>query len=228
VDFTSAATHDLRAPLRGISDLVAWISEDLGPSPPETVKRNLDRVATRVDRMKRLIDDWLAYARAGHTAADLTDIDVAAMVGGILELLPRPSGFEIEIDIDPDAARLRATRVPLETALRNLIDNAIKHHDLPRGRIRISVREEDAHCVFAVTDDGPGIPFSAAEQVLAPFATMKDSDGPGVGIGLALTKQLLDLHGGRIEIRSNDAARGTTSRFWWPRLDGMVCDGSGK
>src|SRR5205814_5581169 len=84
-EFSYVASHDLRSPLRGIPDLVEWIQGDLGEQAPAEVTRNLGRVTQRIQRMERLIDDLLSYARAGRAATEFTPIDLDALVRGILE-----------------------------------------------------------------------------------------------------------------------------------------------
>jgi PAS domain S-box-containing protein len=217
-EFTSVASHDLRSPLRGIADLVAWIEGDLaGVAVPPEVFRNLGRVSQRIHRMERLIDDLLSYARAGRAATEYTLVDLEPMIRGILEIQPVPTRFSVELDIA--VAPFQATRTPLETALRNLIGNAVKHHDRAGGRIRVQAREDDSYCRIDVIDDGPGVPHASRERIFKLFQTLSATERGSSGIGLALTKRVVEVHGGRIEIESPvDAGRGTSFRFWWPRF----------
>ncbi|MEY2894274.1 MAG: hypothetical protein RJA98_4182 [Pseudomonadota bacterium] len=216
-EFTYVASHDLRSPLRGIADLVEWIEGDLGDNPPAEVVKNLARVSQRIHRMERLIDDLLSYARAGRAATDFTRVDVQAMVRDVLELQPLPAGFTLTLALD--ASPFQATRVPLEAALRNLISNAVKHHDRAEGVISISAVDDDNHCVISITDDGPGVPTAAQERIFKLFQTLTASTRGGSGIGLALTKRVIEVHGGRIELLSPVAdGRGACFKFWWPRF----------
>lgn len=222
-EFTYVASHDLRSPLRGIADLVEWIQGDLGADPPAEVVRNLGRVSQRIHRMERLIDDLLSYARAGRAATEYEPVDLAALARGVLEIQPVPPGmtFDIELDVPP----FQATKTPLETALRNLIGNAIKHHDRATGRIRIHGREDDSYCLISVVDDGPGIPGTAKERIFKLFQTLTATERGGSGIGLALTKRIVEVHGGRIEVESPVAdGRGSCFRFWWPRFPRRTTD----
>ncbi|HSW08593.1 sensor histidine kinase [Aquabacterium sp.] len=225
-EFTYVASHDLRSPLRGIADLVEWINADLVEPPPE-VQRNLDRISQRIGRMERLIDDLLSYARAGRAATEFTQVDLSALVRGILEMQPLPAGFEITLDLA--VAPFPATRTPLETVLRNLLSNAVKHHDRAHGHIRVSARNDDSFCELSVTDDGPGVPETAKERIFKLFQTLTARERGSSGIGLALTKRLVEVHGGRIELvspvqRTAEGERGTSLRFWWPRFPRRTSD----
>lgn len=218
-EFTYVASHDLRSPLRGIADLVEWIGEDLGDAAPPAVRRNLERIGQRIGRMDRLMDDLLSYARAGRAASDFHPVDLDRLVRGILELQPPPPGMQVELALA--VAPFQATRVPLETALRNLLANAVKHHDRPGGRVRVQARHVDSLCLIEVIDDGPGVPVAAQDRIFKLFQTATAAERGGSGIGLALTKRVVEVHGGRIELDSPWPAgggRGACFRICWPRF----------
>ncbi|MDA0663743.1 MAG: PAS domain-containing sensor histidine kinase [Proteobacteria bacterium] len=213
-EFTSVASHDLRSPLRGIANLLEWIEEDLGDGAPQTVRGHIDKAAIRVRRMERLIDDLLDYARAGQQSDEVEVIDVDMLTNEILGLVAPESGFTFEKDIR--VAPFHGSRVPLETCIRNLVSNAIKHHDRDTGHIVISAVEEAGYCVTRVTDDGPGIPPEVRDRVFRLFQTLNASKDGGTGLGLAISKRLVEGHGGSICIESSETGRGTTFRFQWP------------
>jgi len=215
-EFSYAASHDLKSPLRGISDLVDWIGEDLGGAESREVSRNLGRVRDRVRRLERVIDDLLAYALAGTTFTDAVQVDLQALLAGILELLPRPSGFGVSIDIK--AKPFVTNKAPLESVLRNLIDNAFKHHDLSAGNIAVRVEDAGRFCVFTISDDGPGIPPASQERVFRIFQTLAADAREHSGIGLALSKRVVEAHGGWIKLDSSAGVRGTAFHVWWPRF----------
>ena len=215
-EFTYAASHDLKSPLRGISDLVEWIVEDLGGAEPQEVSRNLGRIRDRIQRLEMVIDDLLAYARAGTAFTDAVQVDLEDLLSGILELLPRPSGIAISMQIK--ARPFVTNKAPLESVLRNLISNAIKHHDLATGCISIGVADVGRYCVFTVADDGPGIPLASQERVFRIFQTLATEAREHSGIGLALSKRLVEAHGGWIKLDSTTGTRGTAFNVWWPRF----------
>jgi PAS domain S-box-containing protein len=215
-EFTYAASHDLKSPLRGISDLVEWIVEDLGGAEPQEVSRNLGRVRDRVQRLERVVDDLLAYARAGTAFTAAAQVDVEGLIAAILEVLPRPAGFCVSVQ--SKAKPFVTNKTPLESVLRNLIDNAFKHHDLPAGAIEIRVEDIGRYCVFTISDDGPGIPPASQERVFRIFQTLAVDARGHSGIGLALSKRLVEAHGGWIKLDSSAGARGTAFHVWWPRF----------
>ncbi|MBP8306938.1 MAG: PAS domain S-box protein [Burkholderiaceae bacterium] len=222
-EFTYVASHDLRSPLRGIADLVEWIVADLGEATPPEVRHNLDRISQRIERMEHLIGDLLSYARAGSAETAFSSVDVAEIVRDILEIQPLPDGFDLDLDLDIEP--FQATRTPLETVLRNLLGNVAKHHDRSGGRVRIVARHDDRYCELSVIDDGPGVPMQARERIFKLFQTLSASKRGGSGIGLALTKRLVEVHGGRIEVISPvEGGRGSCFRLWWPRFPRRTSD----
>ena len=215
-EFTSAASHDLKSPLRGIADLVEWIVEDLGDKASAEVTRNLSRVSDRVRRLDRVVDDLLAYARAGATASEAVSVDVQLLIAGVLELLPMPPGFNVRTHVD--ARPFVTNKAPLESVIRNLIGNAVKHHDKSGGIIEIRVEDVGRYCVFTVSDDGPGIPPAYQQRVFRMFQALNANDPHSTGIGLALSKRLVEAHGGWIKLESAEGVRGTAFHVWWPRF----------
>jgi signal transduction histidine kinase len=206
----------LKSPLRGIADLLEWIGEDLAGTASPEVARNLGRVSDRIRRLDRVIDDLLAYAHAGIAHTEAVGIDPRALIAEVVEIIPRPAAWRISMQID--AKPFITNKTPLESVLRNLIDNAVKHHDRATGQILVRAEDVGRYCVFTISDDGPGIPPAAQERVFRIFQTL----GPGTqqhsGIGLALSKRLVEAHGGWLKLESMPGVRGTAFHVWWPRF----------
>jgi PAS domain S-box-containing protein len=216
-DFAYAASHDLKAPLRVIDNASKWLEEDLQQHLTPETREHMDLLRGRVGRMERLLDDLLEYSRIGRTKdarySDIVSGDV--LLDDVLAVLPLPEGFTIQVS--PGFSGIRAPRMPLEQILRNLIDNALKHHDKKQGRIEVSVRDEDANYAFAVADDGPGIAPQYHEQIFKTFHTLKPRDQvEGSGMGLAIVRKNIEVFGGTLNLESA-AGRGSTFRFTWPK-----------
>ncbi|MEO0421272.1 MAG: ATP-binding protein [Pseudomonadota bacterium] len=216
-DFVYAASHDLRSPLRAIAHLSAWLEEDLGSGLQEESREHLTLMRARVRRLDQLLSDLLAYSRAGRTRARLGEVDLREIVHNTFDLLGLQGRFTLEtsgLDL-----RLRTAVAPLEQALRNLIDNAAKHHDREQGLIRVSASRRVGLIEFAVADDGPGIAQEHHQRVFRAFQTLQSRDEvESSGMGLAILKKLVEYAGGTISLDSNPASgsRGATFRFTWP------------
>ena len=215
-EFTYVASHDLRSPLRGISDLLEWIKEDLGSVENPDVFKNIDRISLRINRMETLINNLLAYARAGKKTTEIVNINVDEMLGEVMDLIELPINFRLEKDIT--FSEFKATRVPLETVLRNIISNAIKHHDGEMGTIKLSCESENDMCHFSICDDGPGIPEASLDRIFRLFQTVTSSNASSTGIGLSISRRLAETHGGRMSVENNQNSKGVTFHVWWPRF----------
>jgi signal transduction histidine kinase len=214
-DFAYAASHDLKGPLQDVKNLSAWICEDLGDALPATTARHARTMLDRLGRMERLLDDLLAYSRAGRDRAAPEQFAIRDVLDDIMALTPLPPGFRVEVLAD--IAPICTPRSPLAQALRNLVGNAIKHHDRDHGLITIEAREVKERVHISVADDGPGIPPEFHERVFRIFQTLRPRDAvEGSGIGLAIVKKVVESHGGGVAIES--MGRGTTVRFSWPRV----------
>ncbi|MCB0211392.1 MAG: PAS domain-containing protein, partial [Anaerolineae bacterium] len=211
--FAYVASHDLKTPLRAIDNLAAWITEDAADRLPEASKEHLEKMRDRVHRMEALLNDLLAYSRAGRSKEEIEDIDTGELVTDIVSMLALPKQFTV--DIQADMPHLRTNRPLLEMVLRNLIDNAIKHHDQPNGRIMISAQQTDKDIEFVITDDGPGIDPAFHQRIFQIFQTLqaKDKTG-GSGVGLAIVKKIIEARGGNITVESS-TGQGATFRFTW-------------
>jgi PAS domain S-box-containing protein len=218
-DFAYVASHDLKAPLRVIANIVQWLEEDLAEHLTGDSKENMEMLRGRVLRMDKLLTDLLEYSRVGRArdARYNEIVDGATLLADVLELLAPPPGMRIEVA--PELAAVRVQRMPLQQAIHNLIGNAIKHHDKPDGTIWVEVVDGGEHYRFTVRDDGPGIPKKFHDVVFQLFQTLKPRDQvEGSGMGLALVKKIVLQAGGELALDS-DAGRGAAFAFTWPKLD---------
>ncbi len=212
--FAYVASHDLKAPLRAIANLSAWIDEDLGGVDGPS-RKHLDMMRRRILRMDKLLDDLLLYSRAGRAELMSQELDVTAVATEMVQLLGVPDGFRVEVVGEPTP--VCSARLPLEQIVSNLVANSIKHHDRDAGHVRVSVAREGGWVRIDVEDDGPGIPEEHHARVFEMFKTLKRRDDvEGSGIGLSLVLRLVNRYGGRVSIDSKDGARGTRIRVTWP------------
>ena len=213
-EFLATLAHELRNPLAPIRQ-AALISKT--PAATEAQKRwSHDVIERQVHHMALLLDDLLDISRVTRGTLELrTEMtELAAVIDAAVETA-RPSidskRHALSIEIPDEPLILAADPLRLAQVISNLLTNAAKYTD-PQGRIRLRVEQESGAIIISVTDNGIGIPAEALERVFAMFSQVKSaqdrSDG-GLGIGLALAKGLVDLHGGAIEARSSGIGRGS-------------------
>jgi PAS domain S-box-containing protein len=212
--FAYVASHDLKAPLRALDHLSSWIAEDAGHLLPERSRDHLAKMQGRIKRMEGLLDDLLAYSRAGRFRGQSGWVDLAELLARSIETVSPPEGFTVEVV--GTLPTIYTAHVPLGTVLRNLVGNAVKHHDKESGRILIRAVQEPAQMIFTVEDDGPGIDPAYHERIFQMFQTLRPRDQvEGSGIGLSVVKRIIESRGGQISVDA-EVGRGAKFTFTWP------------
>jgi PAS domain S-box-containing protein len=213
--FAYVASHDLKAPLRGIANLSQWIEEDLGTDAPPDVAEKMTLVRGRVQRLESLIDGILQYSRAGRVRSAIEQVDVGELLKDAIELLAPPR--EVTITVAPDMPTISTEKTPLQQVFMNLIGNAIKYNKRPGATIDITARDEGRMYSFSVADNGPGIEPEYHERIFGIFQTLESRDRvEGTGIGLSVVKKTVELHGGIISVDSA-LGKGAIFTFEWPK-----------
>lgn len=213
--FAYIVSHDLKAPLRAISNLSEWIEEDLEGQIPVENQQQLQLMRQRVRRMESLINGLLEYSRVGRRDTTIELVSVQELLAEILDSLSPPESFTVTIA--PDMPTFKTHRLFLAQIFTNLISNAIKHHPRPDGNVWITVESKEKYYEFAVTDDGNGIPPEHHQRVFALFHTLERSENTeSTGIGLAIVKKIIESNGGNIRVES-DGHQGTSFRFSWAK-----------
>ena len=214
-EFAYIASHDLKAPLRGIIQISSWIEEDISDHANEETISYLKLLKNRTFRLEKILDDLLAYSRIGSQSEEKQMVDTKLLFESTFELLDPPAG--LRLIIQECMPMFETFTTPLETIVRNLLGNAIKHHDKADGIISITVKEMSAYYEFSVIDDGPGIEPEYHKQIFDLFKTLNPRDQiEGSGMGLSIIKKILDVQGGSITIMS-DGKSGTCFTFLWPK-----------
>jgi len=190
-EFAYIASHDLKAPLRGIDNLALWIAEDAEELLPEDSKKHLTQLRQRINRLEYLLNDLLAYSRAGHQEARVEEVDTLALVEEIKQLLTESNNFELKIG--SAFPIINTSMAPLKQVLMNLVSNAVKHHDREDGKITLTANPNGSFVHFSVEDDGPGIPEEFHEKVFGMFQSLNARDKvEGSGMGLAIVKRMIE------------------------------------
>ena len=214
--FTFAASHDLREPLRMVSIYTQLLVENYGDKGPEA-RQLLNYVVDGVNRMEMMLKAILAFSRAGEPPEPLREIDSNAVLSQVLvELQAVISGCQATITYDPLPV-VQCTSAHLHNLLQNLIANALNYRSEKPLFIHISAVLEGTHCRFSVKDNGIGIAPQYLEQIFGIFKRLHKSDYPGVGIGLAICKRIVQQYEGKIWAESI-LGKGATFHFTLPSV----------
>ncbi len=214
-DFAYIVSHDLKAPLRGINELSGWIYEDYNKLLDKEGKENLKLLKGRTAKMNSMIQGILEYSRVGRTELKTETIDLNNLVEGIIDLLAAPKN--IKITIEDKLPEYTANKTRLGEVFQNIISNAIKYIDKPKGIIKISCTDEGNQWKFGISDNGPGIEEKHYEEIFKIFQMLDSTPKEGsTGIGLTIVKKIIDLYEGRIWVES-EIGKGTTFYFTLPK-----------
>lgn len=210
--FAYVVSHDLKAPIRGIHNVITWIEEDLQHELSPELKRYLMIIPQRTQRMEALINGLLDYARIS-LKTPVEEVNVDTLVHEIADSIV-PRSFDIKIAPLPT---LHTERLKLEQVFANLISNAVKYTKTANASIRISCRDAGRHYEFSVIDNGIGIAPEYHEKIFEIFQTLREkNEKESTGVGLAIVKKILDEHHETISLESQEG-QGTTFTFTWKK-----------
>jgi signal transduction histidine kinase len=210
--FTYTVSHDLKSPLITIGGFVGLLEEDARSGNMERFHKDLNHIRSAKDKMHRLLNELLELSRIGRIVNPPSDIPFRDIVKEAVSLARgRIMVGNVKVEVQDDLPSVNGDRARLVEVMQNLIDNAAKFsRDQPNPRIEIGVRKENNENVFFVKDNGIGIDPKFHQRVFDLFNKL-DPLSDGTGVGLALVKRIIEVHGGLIWVESE--GRGTGSTF---------------
>ncbi len=217
--FSYLISHDLKAPLRGISNILGFIDEDHGKNIDADLKSNLGMIDGLVVRSQTLLDDVLTYSR--FTNKNIDDRKELVNLNDIVSDILEANSIEKDcVSIKFDPYEMHISKLFVRTILNNLIVNASKHGHKDSNKLKILVQCEDYNekqYLFVVKDNGPGIPKGKEEHVFKIFKQLAPRDEVGgTGLGLALVKSIIINNNCSIWIGSPEEG-GAEFKFTWPK-----------
>jgi signal transduction histidine kinase len=215
--FTYIAFHDLRAPLVTIKGFTGALKQDLDAGRQDQIRRDIERIEVAANTMDKILSDLLEFARIGRVRRPPEDVNVRQLIEEVLQRLDGLiRGRNITIKIAPVFPPVYGDRVRVRELLEILIENAVKYGDgRKQSLIEIGTRLQDDPPVIFVRDDGLGIEPRYHSRIFELFEKL-DPNVEGTGIGLALAKRIVEVHGGRIWVESEGKGHGSTFCFTLP------------
>jgi signal transduction histidine kinase len=223
-DFLRLVSHELRTPLTSIRTHLHLLQRERGQALAPEHRAIVEKIARSSARLLGLIESLLEYSRieSGRLVTQVAPVDLRALVGDVIdELRPHAEQKALALlaSVAPDLPPLTSDARLLLLILTNLIGNGIRYTE--RGSVEVSVSYAAGSFRLTVTDTGPGIPAEQQELIFEPFEQlepMRNKHTPGVGLGLALVRQMVVALGGRVELRS-ELGRGSTFTVVLPPVE---------
>jgi signal transduction histidine kinase len=217
--FTYTVSHDLKSPLFTIRGFLGYLEPDARSGNYERLTGDVQRIIDATDKMQRLLNELLELSRVGRIKNEPVSLPFGELAREASELAQgRIMARDISIHIDPNLPNVYGDRIRLTEVLQNLLDNAAKFiGDQKDPCIEIGCRGEDpesGNLIFFVRDNGMGIAPEHFDRVFGLFNKL-DPKTDGTGIGLALVKRIIEVHGGRIWVES-EVGKGSTFLFTLP------------
>jgi two-component system sensor kinase FixL len=217
-DFASIVSHDLKAPLRGIKTLANWILADCADKLGDQANEQINLLLDRVERMYNLIEGALQYSRLGLTKGKQVQVNLNTFVPEIINMVVPPENITVTIENELPVIEFEETQIM--QVFQNLLSNAIKYMDKPQGWIKVGCVEQDGFWKFSVADNGPGIEEKHFEKIFKIFQALPTSPMfEGTGVGLTITKKIVELYNGKIWVKSK-VGQGSTFFFTLPKQKG--------
>jgi len=215
--FTYTVSHDLKSPLITISGFIGLLEVDAGYGNAEKFKEDLFRINEAAGKMKRLLDELLELSRIGRIVNPPSDTSFAAIVMEAVALVAgRIKAGNVRVIVQDNLPVVSGDRPRLVEVLQNLIDNAAKFMgDQPAPTIEIGVRDEKQGPVFFVRDNGIGIESAHYEKIFGLFDKLNPHN-EGTGVGSALARRILEVHGGSLWVESEGLRKGSVFCFTLP------------
>ncbi|MEK1844377.1 MAG: ATP-binding protein, partial [Pseudomonas sp.] len=204
-EFVLRASHELRTPVTGMHMAFGLFRERTHFAEDSREADLLDTVNEEMQRLMQLINDLLNFSRYQNglqklSLAPCSIEDLLDQAQTRFARLAQEKGIELLVEVQGPLPRLQADQAQLERVLDNLIDNALRHtsHD---GLIRLQARRHGERMIISVEDNGEGIAYGQQGRIFEPFVQVGRKKG-GAGLGLALCKEIVQLHGGRMGVYS--------------------------
>jgi PAS domain S-box-containing protein len=218
--FTYTISHDLKSPLITIQGFLGLLLQDVASGNVEQMRRDATFISDAVQKMEQLLNELLALSRIGRVVNPPRETPVGELVREALDMVAgQLQGQGVRVEIAPELLKAHGgptvygDRARLREVWQNLVDNAVKYMgDQPEPRVEIGMRCDGDEKVFYVRDNGIGIDPRHHDKVFGLFNKL-DPQTEGTGVGLAIVKRIVEVHGGCVWVESEGAGQGSTFCF---------------
>ncbi len=212
--FTYTVSHDLKSPLVTIKGFLGMLERDTAAGNQERVDHDIRRIHSAADKMQKLLEELLHLSRMTHQAVEPEAVELAELADEALELVAGAvAERRVEVEIDAALPVVMGDRLRLREVYQNLLANAVKYMgEQAAPRVEVGMRWQGQETVFFVRDNGAGVDPRYRDKIFGLFERLETGE-EGTGIGLAVVKRIVEMHGGRIWVESEGEGCGSTFCF---------------
>jgi signal transduction histidine kinase len=217
-EFVYIVSHDLKSPMRAISNISNWIEEDLEDSENQTVLDNFVLLKNRVGRLESMMNSLLELSRVSRFEMETYEINIPAIIEESIATIPASAEVQFHFDYRIKNENIETLGKKIQKVVSNLIDNAIRFHDKEIKNIFITAEEHEDEYLFTIKDDGPGIPEEVSAKIFTIFYTVSAKDAHNTtGAGLSIASKIVKMVGGKLSYGPAEPS-GSVFKFNWPKI----------
>ncbi|MEM8520770.1 HAMP domain-containing sensor histidine kinase [Flavobacterium sp. PL12] len=216
-EFVYIVSHDIKSPMRAISNITTWIEEDLENGLSEDITTNFGLLKNRVNRLENMMNGLLELTRVDRMDLEFYEVNIPKIIGNCIDLLNSDPNIEFVVKADLIKENVITLGAKLQKVVMNLIDNAVRFNDKVNKTVSITLLESETDYKIEITDNGPGIPEEVAHKIFSIFYTVNSKDVVDTtGAGLAISCKIIKLVGGKIKYKEG-IENGSIFTLNWPK-----------
>lgn len=216
-EFIYIVSHDLKSPMRAISNITNWIEEDLGDNVDKGILDNFSLLKNRVGRLEKMMNALLELSRVNKLETKGDTITLLEMIKECIAMTEVNTSVKIKLDYNVKELNVTILAKKMQKVFFELLDNAIQFHDKEKKNIFVAVNETERMYEILVQDDGPGIAEEVRDKIFNIFYTVSSKDDlDTTGAGLAISKKIMEMMGGKITYEAV-SPMGSIFKISWPK-----------
>ncbi|MBP2284655.1 signal transduction histidine kinase [Flavobacterium sp. CG_23.5] len=216
-DFVYIVSHDIKTPMRAISNIAKWIEDDLGADINIDVLNNFTLLKNRVGRLENMLNALLELSRVNRTEMEFYEVNIPKIVEGCIASLDNKLNVTFHVNYNLLSENCVTLGKKLNKVIFNLLDNAVRFHDKEIKNVFVDVTEKELDYELKISDDGPGISTELKERIFSIFYTVNSKDViDSTGAGLTISSKIIEMVGGSIRYIPAENS-GSIFQINWPK-----------
>lgn len=216
-DFVYIVSHDLKTPMRAISNITTWIEDDLGPNINVDVLNNFALLKNRVGRLEKMLNALLELSRVNRTEMEPYELNIPKLIEECMATVDNKANVKFRVNYDLKNENCITLGKKLNKVVFNLLDNAVRFHDKEIKNVFVDVSENESDYIIKISDDGPGIAEELRKKIFAIFYTINSKDViDSTGAGLTISSKIVEMVGGAIQY-TPAMNNGSIFQINWPK-----------